>query len=332
MRSLCAVAAACLLLAGPVHAQTPAGSTEPAPATTAPAAQPSADPFPAADPKYFTAKTPSVDTVNSFLKATWGYDPNRQWRVMAIQDTPAPNIAKVVVFVAEKQPNAQVQSATFYVTPDGKHAIAEGAGVISFGAQPFAELRALLQARADGPWRGSPSKDLELVEFADLQCPHCKEAQPIMEDIAKDFPKAHIVFQPFPLVTIHPSAFKAAAYGNCVAKLAGNSAFFKYASAVFDTQDQLTPTGDDQVLKAAAVKAGADADKVAACASTPATKAAINADIKLADDAGADQTPLLSVNGRMLPITSMSYEQVKQIIAYQAQLDHVDTGAADSSK
>ena len=27
------------------------------------------------------------------------------------------------------------------------------------------------------------------MEFADLQCPHCKDAQPTMKRLAKDFPQ-----------------------------------------------------------------------------------------------------------------------------------------------
>ena len=76
--------------------------------------------------------------MNAFLKALWGYDPNRIWRVEAIQKTMAPNIAKVVVFVSDKSPNAKVQPSAFFVTPDGKHAIA-GDAVIPFGATPFAD-------------------------------------------------------------------------------------------------------------------------------------------------------------------------------------------------
>ena len=41
-----------------------------------------------------------------------------------------------------------------------------------------------------------------LVEFADLQCPHCKEAQGTMDSMVKDFPNARVVFQSFPLVEI----------------------------------------------------------------------------------------------------------------------------------
>ena len=34
--------------------------------------------------------------------------------------------------------------------------------------------------------RGGASKDLELVEFADFQCPHCKEAQPTIDKIHRE--------------------------------------------------------------------------------------------------------------------------------------------------
>ena len=46
-----------------------------------------------------------------------------------------------------------------------------------------------LQQRADGPYRGSASKELELVEFADFQCPHCKEAQPTWTSSPSIFPR-----------------------------------------------------------------------------------------------------------------------------------------------
>jgi hypothetical protein len=72
-------------------AQTGTTGTAPKATTPTPALHlndlgqgPKADPFPAANPKYFTAASPTVDTVNAFLKALWGYDSNRIWRVEAI--------------------------------------------------------------------------------------------------------------------------------------------------------------------------------------------------------------------------------------------------------
>jgi protein-disulfide isomerase len=287
---------------------------------------PKADPFPQPNPKYFTADAPSVDTVNAFLKALWGYDSNRIWRVEAIQKTMAPNTAKVVVFVSDKSPNAKVQPSAFFVTPDGKHAIA-GDSVIPFGATPFADGRKALQARADGAVRGASGKDFMLVEFADMQCPHCKEAQGTMDSLVKDFPNARVVFQSFPLAELHPYAYKAAAYGYCVQKQK-NEAFFVYASAVFDTQDALTPETGDETLKAAVTKAGLDPAAVDACAATPAIKAQVDASIALAQEIGVEQTPMLAVNGHLLPLTGVPYETLKQIVAYQAAQDGVSTGAA----
>jgi protein-disulfide isomerase len=327
--------------AGGALAQAPAAApAAPAPQTPAPTppsplalpremAPPAApvDPFPPADPKYFTASSPLPETVNAFLHVIWGYNQSLLWRVEEIQPTAAPGVSKVVVFVTTKAPDAKVNVATFYTTPDGKHAIGEGSGVVPFGAKPFADVRELLKEHANGASRGAASKDLELVEFADLQCPHCKEAQTTMDQIVKDFPKAHVVFQLLPLIAIHPSAFRAASYGVCVQQLS-NDAFFKFADGVFETQDGLTLSTQETVLRAAAKRAGLDDATIAACADTEAIKDIVKADIKLAQDAGVDQTPLLLVNGRMLPLTgSITYDQIKQLIQYQATLDGVDSGA-----
>lgn len=309
-------------------AAPPAAGSAPAPMVMNSLDQPSkpADPFPPVNPKYFTATTPTVETVQSFLKQLWGYDPNRIWRVEAIQTTSAPGVAKVIVFVSDRTPNAKVQTASFFVMPDGAHALA-GADVIPFGATPFASARKLLQAGADGAARGAAGKDFLIVEFADLQCPHCKEAQGTMDKIVQDFPNARVVFQSFPLVEIHPFAFKAAAYGYCVQKQK-NDAFFAYSAAVFDTQEALTPETGDATLKAAVTKAGLDPAAVEACSTTQAIKDQVNASIKLGEATGVDQTPMVAVNGHLLPLAQIPYETLKTIIAYQATTDGVGGASA----
>jgi protein-disulfide isomerase len=263
--------------------------------------------------------------MNSFLNQVWGYDPNRLWRVMAIQKTDAPYVSRVVVYIASKGTDTKLQSVVFFITPDGKHLI-EGATMVYFSATPYAETGALLKARANGAARGAASKDLMIVEFADLQCPFCKVAQATMDQIVKDFPAAHVVFQQLPLVGIHPSAFKAAAYGVCAQKQS-DEAFYKYAAGVFDTQEGLTPATDDTILRAAAQRAGLDSAAIAACAATQATKDIVNADIKLAQDAGIDRTPTLVVNGRPISL-DIPYDTIKQLIVFQAKLDGVATGSS----
>ena len=320
-----AVALAQAAPAGPAQQAPAATSSASAAAPAAPAAP--TDPLPPANPKAFTAASPTLGTVNAFLTQLWGFDPKRVWRVMGIQPTPAEGVSEVVVFVASTGPDSQIQSVTFYVLPDGKHAIGEGAGVLTFGATPFAETRALLKARANGAFRGAMSKDLELVEFTDLQCPHCKEAEPTMDRLVKDFPAARVVVQLLPLTEIHSSAFKAAAYGVC-AQMQSNDAYFRYAAGVFDTQEALAPATEDTLLQAAAKRAGLEGPAIASCAKTQAATAIVDADIKLADEAGVrNTTPTLAVNGRLLPL-GIPYDVLKQIIVYQAKLDGVATGAS----
>jgi protein-disulfide isomerase len=295
-----------------VPAAPPQEPSAPAPA--------SAPVFPKPDPAQFTATFPSKDLINAFLQASWGYDETRFWQVQAILKTEVDTISKVKVLVGDKTGKQKPALLQFLALSDGKHIIADNE-IIPFGEHPFAENRAVLLQRADGPYRGSALKDLELVEFADFQCPHCKEAQATMEKLAVDYPKARIVFQNYPLPQ-HPAARTAAAYGACVAKLGGNDAFFGFAATVFDGQDGLaTPDGATLTLNSAVTKAGLDPAKVSACAATQAINEGIDASIKLAQDLTINQTPMLLVNGRLVPIGGTPYETVKRMVDYQIKLD-----------
>jgi protein-disulfide isomerase len=294
----------------------------PAPAQDPSAPAPTAAPtFPPPDPANFTAPAPTKETVNAFLQASWGYDENRIWQVQAILKTPVEGMSKVVVYVGDKTGKQKPQGFGFFALPDGKHIIAADE-VLPFGAHPYADAKAQAQQSADGPYRGAAAKDLELVEFADFECPHCKEAQANMEKLATDFPKARIVFQNYPLPQ-HKAAAGAAAYGLCVAKQGGSTAFFTFAGAVFDGQDGLaTPDGATLTLNSAVTKAGLDPAKIAACAALPATVAQVDASVKLAKDLNINQTPTLLVNGRQIPANA-PYDTLKQIIQYQEKLDGI---------
>jgi protein-disulfide isomerase len=305
------------LLQASAQTQVPAAPAEATPATPAPAAAPV---FPTPDPKNFTASSPTKETIDAFLSASWGYEDNRIWQVQAILKTPVDGISKVVILVGDKTGKEKPAVLQFFALPDGKHIIAADQ-IVPFGQNPYVDSRAQLQQQATGPYRGAASKDLELVEFADFQCPHCKEAQANMDKLAVDFPKARIVFENDPIASIHPQSVTAATYGVCVATLGGSTAFFQFASAVFDGQDGLaTADGASLTLNSAVTKAGLDPAKVAACAATPATKDSVDATVKLANDMGINQVPMLVVNGRPVPAT-VPYETLKKIVTYQAKLD-----------
>jgi len=278
--------------------------------------------FPKPDPANFTATQPTKETVDAFLQANLGYDENIFWQVEAIQKTQVDGISHVVVFVGDKSGKTKPYRFPFLTLADGKH-IVVGEQISPFGTKPFADDRADLQKRADGPYRGSSLKDLEIVEFADFQCPHCKAAQATMDKLLVDFPKARIVFQNFPLQQ-HPSAPQAAAYGLCVAKAGGNDTFFRFASAVFEAQEGLaTADGATLTLNSAVAKVGQDPAKIAACAASAEIKTQVENSVKLARDMRIEQTPTLVINGRQIPAVA-PYETIKKIVEYQSKLDGIN--------
>jgi protein-disulfide isomerase len=299
---------------GPSPSQTPS-----APAPQAPVE------LPKPDPANFTATSPTKEAVNAFLQDSLGFDENRVWEIEAIQKTSIEGFSKVIVYLGDKSGKTKPQELDFYVLPDGKHLIVVPPNdeIQAFGAKPYAQSRAELQQNANGPYRGSAAKDLELVEFADFQCPHCKEAQANMEKLVTDFPKARIVFQNYPLEKIHGQAKRASAYSLCVAKLGGSTAFFQFADAVFQGQEGLnTADGATLTLNSSVTKVGLDLAKVTACAATPETDQEVENSVKLAQKLEVNQTPTLMVNGRQVP-ANIPYDVLKKIIEFQAKQDGV---------
>jgi protein-disulfide isomerase len=301
-----------------------ASAAQSAPAQSAgqsaqPAAPVQLQPMPPPDPANFTAATPTKETVQAFLRASWGYDANRIFQVQAIQPTQIQGISRVTVLVEEKgTQQAQPSMLTFLTLADGQHLIANEE-ILPFGEHPFENYRNILQRDAKGPSRGPANAPLLLVEFADFECPHCKEAQPTVERLLKDYPQARFVSEIFPLRNIHSEAEKAAEYGVCVAKIGGNEAFFKYSDAVYANQAQLTPQDSAQALASAVTASGVDQAKVKACVAEPSTKAAVDASLHVGEEVGVNSTPTLFVNGRALPLAGIPYDQLKLIIDYDMQ-------------
>jgi len=159
-----------------------------------------------------TANLPSEDVVNAFMHQTFGYDPQLTWKIVSIKPSQAEGLAEVTVQISGPQGQG---AQKFYVSQDGKHAIV--GEILPFGSQPFEKARLELEKKATGPAKGPANAPVKIVEFSDLQCPHCKEANPTIEKLLNEDPNIHFVYQNFPLPS-HNWAGKAAAYDDCVAK------------------------------------------------------------------------------------------------------------------
>jgi protein-disulfide isomerase len=253
---------------------------------------------------------PTEDTVNSFLFQMFGYDPTITWKVNDIRPSEVPGLAEVFVIVT----NAQGSNPNkLLISSDGKYAIT--GEVLPFGAKPFAVARAKLEKGVNGPAKGPATAPLTIVEFSDMQCPHCQKAAPVIEQLLAQEPEARFVFQNFPLPG-HNWAEKAAGYVDCVGRVS-NDALWKFIQKTFDEQANITESNVDEKLKAIATASGANGDEISACAVNPDTKSRVDASIALGKSVGVTGTPTLFMNGRNVP-GGAPLEVLKKIADFQA--------------
>jgi protein-disulfide isomerase len=256
---------------------------------------------------------PTEDTVNAFMQQTFGYDSTITWKVASIKPSIAQGLAEVSVVVT----NSQGQSAmTLYVTADGKHAMT--GEILPFGAKPYAPAHEALLKGANGPSKGPAKATAMIVEFSDLQCPHCKEAQPTIEKLLAQEPGARFVFQQFPL-PMHNWAAKAAGYADCVGR-SSNEAFWKFIEGTYAEQANITESNADEKLNAIADKSGVKGTDIAACAAKPDTKTRVDQSIALGQAVGVAGTPTLFINGRRIGnVAQVPMEILKGLVEFAAK-------------
>ncbi|MGD0990452.1 MAG: DsbA family protein [Candidatus Sulfotelmatobacter sp.] len=279
-------------------------------AQTAPVPKPADKPN---DKSIPAVNLPSEATVDSFMKQTFGYEPQVSWKISSIKPAPVPGLAQVDVILANGQGQ---QLSRFYVTPDGDHAVV--GDIIPFGAKPYDAAKQTLEKGITGPARGPKDAPVTIVEFGDLQCPACKAAQPAIEALVAAEPTARFVFQNFPL-EMHNWAAKGAAYAQCVGE-ASNAAFWKFVAKTYETQSDITADNADEKLTALANDAGVKGADIAGCAGTPVTKARVDASIALGKSVNVTGTPTLFINGRTIGnVSQVPADTLKALVEFAAK-------------
>jgi protein-disulfide isomerase len=302
-----------LLTASAIAQTQPANAAKPAARASATAPGPASN-----------AELPSEDTVNSFLYQMFGYDATITWKIAEIRPSEASGLAEVTVIITNPQGS---NANKLYVTADGKHAIS--GDVLPFGAKPFDDARAKLDKGINGVAKGPANAAVMIVEFSDMQCPHCKTAAPNIDQLLAQEPDVHFVFQNFPLPA-HNWAEKAADYVDCVGR-ASNDAVWKFIQKTFDEQTNITEANADEKLKAIASDSGVKADEIAACSAKPETKARIEASVALGKSVGVTGTPMIFINGRALS-GAAPVDLLKKVVDFQASQAKEGKQEAGNSK
>jgi protein-disulfide isomerase len=254
----------------------------------------------------------SRQTVEMFMQRMFGQDPSVKWQVGSIGPSPIPDVTQVLLLVGDPP-----RPTNLFIMPDQKFAVAGEA--LPFGADPFAPVRERLQAEAHGQSRGPDNAAITIVEFGDLQCPSCRAAYPVLEQLRGDFPQSRFVFQHYPLAK-HNWAMQAAAYAECVDQQS-HDAFWKFVNSVYDAQPEINETNASAKLSDLATKAGVDATKVVACSKSPDVAEKIQRSIGLGQAVGVSGTPTVYVNGRKIAsVVDVPYQSLKQLIEFEAKM------------
>lgn len=84
---------------------------------------------------------------------------------------------------------------------------------------------------------GNPEAIVKVIEYADLECPFCKEFQVTMHQIMKYYGtdgNVAWVFRNFPLPQIHSKAPREAEAAECAGEQGGSVAFFKFVDQLYE--------------------------------------------------------------------------------------------------
>lgn len=165
-----------------------------------------------------------------------------------------------------------------------------------------AEIRGLYRLRYDpetevrltskgAPFVGAPMAPVTIYEFADFQCPACKQTAPFLKRLVDEFPgRVRVVFKHFPL-SGHPYAMDAAM---AAVAASDQGKFWEMHDVLFEHQDALQPENLDKY----AMELGLDMAKFRTAMKSDQTRAQIEADKAEGMKAGVDGTPSVFVSGR----------------------------------
>ncbi len=143
--------------------------------------------------------------------------------------------------------------------------------------------------RADAP--------VTVIEYASFACHHCADwhrfVYPAFKARFIDTGQVRLVFRNLPTLPEEISL-----PGAALARCAAPERFFDVASALMLGQEAVFRGGAREAWYAPAIAvSGRTQAEIEACATTPATRNAINRDIESAHAAGASTTPAFFVNG-----------------------------------
>jgi protein-disulfide isomerase len=138
--------------------------------------------------------------------------------------------------------------------------------------------------------RGPEQAPVTLLEYGDLECPYCGQAESVIRELRADFGELRYVWRHLPLNDVHPHAQLAAE----AAEAAGaQGSFWDMHDLMFDHQDALRVRD----VLGYAQDLGLDMERFKAHLKKRKGAARIADDVESADLSGVSGTPSFFING-----------------------------------
>ncbi len=237
-------------------------------------------------------KSESVETrVEQYLRNLYAWGPEFEVKVGPSKPSPIPDLLEVPVTVSM---GGQSDTAVVYVSKIGNYLLR--GELTDMSVDPFADIGSKLHV-GTSPSLGPENAKITLIEFADFECPSCRQLDLILRDLLPHHPEIRLVFKHYPLTDIHPWAMTAAIASQC-AFHQSPAAFWKMHDAIFDDQDVISPSNVGDKMLDLAAKQSLNAEAFQTCMINPETESEVKATIEEGHALTITATPTTFVNNR----------------------------------
>ncbi len=166
--------------------------------------------------------------------------------------------------------------------------------------------------------KGPVDAPITIVEYSDFDCPFCSRFHDSMNALVAANDDVAWVYRHFPLEQLHPQAEGVALASECVADIAGQSAFWSFTDGYFAARGARDATPHDVLVPRLANAAGVTTASLQECLTSGRMQANVQADIDNAIATGGRGTPwsiLIGPTGKTYPINGALPEAaIQQVI------------------
>ena len=248
--------------------------------------------------------------VDAYLRDLFAFGPEVKLVVGDFKETGLLGLLETNISVTIESNKEDVK---MWVSKDGRFLLR--GELNDMGKDRFAENRAKLDVK-NAPATGNLNGPITVVEFADFECPVCRNLHEALRGLLPKYPQVRLVFKDFPLEQVHPWARTGALAGRC-AYQQDPKAFWKMYDYLYDNQDLISAANAWDKMTDYAGRAGLDEGAFKACLTTPEAASAVDASIANGKLMDVSSTPTLFVNGRR--IVGADPHQLEQLLQYEMQ-------------